>query len=57
MEDYKSMYYKLFHSTTEAIAVLQNAQKKTEEMFMNQNEPKLTLIESETQKDDDKDDS
>ena len=57
MEDYKSMYYKLFHSTTEAIAVLQNAQKETEEMFINENEPKLTLIERETQKDGDKDDS
>lgn len=57
MEDYKSMYYKLFNSTTEAIAVLQQAQKETEEMFMEAGEPKLIVIESETKKEDETEDT
>ena len=37
MIDYKEMYVKLFQSQTHAINVLQEAQRETEEMYMEAN--------------------
>lgn len=34
MPDYKSMYFRLFRSVTKAVAILQETQQKTEEMYM-----------------------
>ena len=36
MNNYKKMYYILFNAITEAIKILQEAQKKTEEIYMNE---------------------
>lgn len=36
MENYKEMYYILFNAITEATRILVEAQKKTEEVFINQ---------------------
>jgi hypothetical protein len=44
MADYNKMYIKLFNAVTDAINVLQKAQIETEEMFINQEEPVLTLL-------------
>ena len=35
MPDYKAMYFTLFNSVTDAIETLTEAQKRTEEMYMN----------------------
>lgn len=35
MENYKEMYMILFNAITEASKILQEAQKKTEEIYMN----------------------
>ena len=35
MPDYKEMYHTLFNETSKAIAILQEAQRQTEEMFVN----------------------
>ena len=34
MENYKNIYYILFNAITEAIKILEDAQKKTEELYM-----------------------
>lgn len=34
MPDYKEMYLTLFHETTKAIHILQAAQQKTEELYL-----------------------
>ena len=36
MPDYKQMYTKLFQSQTQAISILQEAQRDTEEMYIEQ---------------------
>ena len=48
MPDYKSMYFDLFNSITDAIEILSKAQKKAEEDFINafeneENQVKNTL--------------
>ena len=35
MKNYKKMYFILFNAITEAIKILQEAQQKTEEIYMN----------------------
>ena len=35
MSDYKKMYFELFVAITDAIELLSNAQRKTEEMYIN----------------------
>lgn len=37
MEDYKSMYYKLFNQLTDVIEQLKEIQSATEEMYINAN--------------------
>lgn len=36
MEKYKEMYLILFNAITEAMKILEDAQKKTEEIFINE---------------------
>lgn len=38
MEDYKEMYYELFNAISDAIELLQKAQQKTEEMYIENTE-------------------
>ena len=54
MPDYQKMYHSLFNDVTDAIAKLQQAQQKTEEMYMDSKETVLTpfLKKSEEQKND-----
>lgn len=42
MPDYQKMYHSLFNDVTDAIAKLQRAQQKTEEMYMDSKETVLT---------------
>ena len=42
MPDYQKMYHSLFNDVTDAIAKLQQAQLKTEEMYMDSKETVLT---------------
>lgn len=51
MPDYKTMYTKLFQSQTKAIHLLQEAQKATEDMFIEAEEPSIRLL-SMPEKDD-----
>ena len=46
MEPYKELYFKLFDSTTKAIEILQQAQRETEELFM-ENEREREVGEGE----------
>jgi len=45
MSDYAAMYKTLFNSTTDAIRILQEAQQKTEELFISAPEPELRILE------------
>lgn len=45
MADYKTMYTALFNAITDTILILQTAQVKTEEMFLSQEEPNITVLE------------
>ena len=51
MPDYQKMYHSLFNDVTDAISKLQQAQQKTEEMYMDSKETVLTpfLKKSEEQ--------
>ena len=42
--DYKEMYVKLFQSQTQAIGILQEAQKETEGMYMDSDPPDIRLL-------------
>ena len=42
MPDYQKMYHSLFNDVSDAVAKLQQAQQKTEEMYMNSPETILT---------------
>lgn len=44
MPDYREMYYILFRETAKAISVLQNAQRKTEEMYLAESKDPYILI-------------
>jgi len=45
MPDYAVMYKRLFHSQTEAIAILQKAQQDAEEMYISSPEPDIRVLE------------
>lgn len=51
MLDYKEMYATLFNSMTHAIAIMQEAQKQTEEMYIASNPPDLKLLNFVTPED------
>jgi len=44
MPDYQKMYHSLFNDVTDAVTKLQNAQQKTEEMYMDSKETVLTTF-------------
>jgi len=45
MPDYQKMYYSLFNDVTDTVTKLQQAQQKTEEMYGDSMEPKLTSLQ------------
>ena len=47
MPDYKEMYAKLFRSQTKAINILQEAQKETEDMYIEEEPPSIVLLPTE----------
>lgn len=51
MPNYMEMYKILFRSQTKAITLLQEAQQKTEEIYISE-PPKILLLKSDTPKDD-----
>ena len=46
MPDYKSMYFSLYNSITDAIRILQTAQQKGEESYINSNEEPVHLVDT-----------
>ena len=42
MPDYQKMYYSLFNDVTDTITKLQQAQQKTEQLYMDSQKPPLT---------------
>ena len=44
MADYKKMYTTLFSAVTKAITLLQEAQIKTEELYISAEEPVVTIL-------------
>ncbi len=45
MADYSKMYATLFNAVTDAITILQNAQLKTEEQYVESGDPAITVIQ------------
>ena len=56
MPDYKEMYAKLFRSQTKAINILQEAQKETEDMYIEAEPPSIVLLPTEQAETDDVED-
>lgn len=54
MPDYREMYYILFRETAKAISILQNAQRKTEEMYLSEPKDPYILIQSSQKSDEGK---
>lgn len=52
MPDYAKMYRRLFNSQTDAITLLQQAQRDTEEMYVSSSEPELYVLDSNMSDDD-----
>jgi hypothetical protein len=52
LADYAAMYKRLFNSATDAIAILQQAQQDTEEMYVASPEPDIIVLESKKLEDD-----
>jgi hypothetical protein len=46
MPDYKAMYVKLFQSQTKAIGILQDAQKETENMYIEAESPDIRVLKT-----------
>jgi hypothetical protein len=44
MPDYQKMYHSLFNDVTDAIAKLQQAQQKTEEVYIDSRESVLSML-------------
>ena len=52
MPDYKEMYFTLFRAMTKASGILQEAQQKTEQMYMESSEDNLiSLLPKEAKED------
>mgnify|MGYP000851662999 FL=1 len=47
MPEYSKMYTQLFNAVTDAISILQKAQQKSEEQYVQSDEPTITLIRPE----------
>jgi len=52
MPDYKEMYLTLFRAMTKANDILQEAQQKTEQMYIDDTENKLILLQPSKVKED-----
>lgn len=50
MPDYKSMYFSLFNSVTDAIEILKAAQQKGEDTYISNNEEPIHLIKTPSDK-------
>jgi hypothetical protein len=50
MPDYQKMYHSLFNDVTDAVTKLQQAQQKTEEMYMDSKETVLTSFPGTSEK-------
>ncbi len=48
MPDYQKMYHSLFNDVTDAITRLQQAQQKTEQLYIDSPEPTLTALPHDT---------
>ena len=46
MSDYKEMYQMLFHSLTNAIAIMQQAQRAAEEMYLSIGLPDIRMLDT-----------
>lgn len=44
MADYQQMYFKLFNKVTDVIEELQQIQRETEELYIKDSEPDLTVL-------------
>lgn len=44
MPDYKAMYFRMAHETAKAIDILIEVQRECEEMYINAEEPELTVL-------------
>ena len=51
MPDYAAMYKRLFNSQTDAITLLQEAQRETEEMFITAPDPDIRVFEPKKEAD------
>lgn len=51
MPDYQKMYHRLFNSQTDAITILQQAQRDTENMYIEAPEPELRVLEPQKPED------
>jgi len=49
MADYKEMYLKMMRATETAIRVLVKAQQECEELYLQEDEPELTLLQFPTE--------
>ncbi len=52
MPDYAKMYRRLFNSQTDAITILQQAQRETEEMYVGVPGPDVRVLEPKQPNDD-----
>lgn len=46
MANYKRMYLKLFNNISNAITLLQTAQAETEEKYISQEDPAITVLDN-----------
>jgi len=53
MADYQKMYTTLFNAMTNAITLLQEAQRETEELYISADTPNLTVLEIDDTSNDD----
>jgi hypothetical protein len=51
MPDYRKMYFSLFNDVADVIVRLQQAQRKTEQMFVEGREPELTILQQASSED------
>ena len=50
MPDYAKMYRELFNAITDAVEILQKAQLRTEELYMEDDDPVIRLLRPEPEK-------
>ena len=52
MENYKEMYLMMFRTTTRAIEMLQEVQKRAEELYILEEKAELIVLHGDNKKDD-----